>query len=1018
MTRTVAWRRAARRRFWVLLPCALTIGATMVGSGAAEARATRESGSLPGAVRRLAVERLEKQRAEAQAKGDFAREANALTLLGLATLEDESTSRDYFEKAMERYSRAGDSLAPAVLALSLGLSAKERLDEAGAEVLLRRAAKLAAALPRPLKHVFREPEDGIERLLWAMRLATKIPWKPAERIEKIPSLIEGLARGTLAEILVRRGRFEEAREEVRRVLALSSDLGGVFGAISRQLLDYIEKNKDDPKWQVIGLLEESQRLGLPLGSKAAEEMFLKAKRLLTSSLVGEDRAKVLGVLSLLARNANRPEEAVALLAEAEKLLPSLPPFLHGLRSVLFSDLGAPARGLRAASDASKVAADEKDLKTAEALRWLSIAQGDEAGDPEKMEAFEKVLATVSDEEAAVLRDLMKAAAAADDETRSPESLVHFAGLLANLLPPGGMESFQKFLKAYKEVPTANLEGLGRSALQELANQDLEAMAEDNPGRKQMLMLRSGLLAQEGKLAEAIEVARQLADSAEERQNHLRLDEFSLNIARETAKSFEPLIELEIAAGRTEDAFMTTERARASTLLRWLGGPRADPRAKADPALLARLDAVTDRLKALEPADDRESLANVEALRDERDDLLLRLKLLQPEYSELPVSRLATVSQIRAALPEDATLVSFFTLPGKTIAWILDRESLASFELSPSREQLGQDVERFRSAIAAGGYPAVASDRSLGRGVEVVDPGLPEARSLSQDLYRSLIAPLLPHLRSSRLLLVPHGVLQRLPWGALQDPGTERYLIQDHALSLLPAAGALVAGAGSVPREPRSPGAIPALVFGDPASGIPGLPPLPAARREAEGVARVLGVRAKVGAEARESTLRRDAASLSLLHLAVHGEQDPKAPRASYLALAPDAEQDGRLEMGEIFDELRLQQRPLVVLSACQTGLGKRAGGDEIEGMIRAFLFAGAGGVVATLWSIDDEASALLIDSLYRHLAAGRSAAEALREAQKAMIEHPKYGAPFYWAGYAFTGDPRTSTGIVPRSEEP
>ncbi|HEV7667166.1 MAG TPA: CHAT domain-containing protein [Thermoanaerobaculia bacterium] len=424
--------------------------------------------------------------------------------------------------------------------------------------------------------------------------------------------------------------------------------------------------------------------------------------------------------------------------------------------------------------------------------------------------------------------------------------------------------------------------------------------------------------------------------------------------------------------------------------------------QADPALLARLDELKARLQKLESAQDRESEAEAEALRGERDDLLLRAKLLQPEYSELPENRIATVAQIRAALPEQTTLVSFFTLPEKTIAWVVDREGLSLVELAPSRGELSDEVQGYRSAIAAEGYPAGDSGRSS-RGVEVVDSGLPGAKSMSQDLYRSLIAPLVPHLRSARLVLVPHGALQQLPWAALQDPETGRFLAQDFTLSLLPAAGALVAGSKST--ELQSDGPMRALVFGDPAAAIPSLPPLPAARREAESVARILGTTAKVGKEASESALRGAAASLSLLHLAAHGEQDSKEPRSSFLALAPDAEQDGRLKMDEIFDELRLRRRPLVVLSACQSGLGKRSGGDEIEGMIRAFLYAGAGAVVATLWSIDDEASALLIESLYQNLVAGRPAAEALRGAQLAMIAHPKYGAPFYWAGFALTGDP-------------
>lgn len=112
-------------------------------------------------------------------------------------------------------------------------------------------------------------------------------------------------------------------------------------------------------------------------------------------------------------------------------------------------------------------------------------------------------------------------------------------------------------------------------------------------------------------------------------------------------------------------------------------------------------------------------------------------------------------------------------------------------------------------------------------------------------------------------------------------------------------------------------------------------------------------------------------------------------------------------MGEVFDELRFRNRPLVVLSACETGLGQRSGNDEIEGMVRAFLYAGAGSVVATLWKIDDDASARLTQVFYQQLAAGQPAVEALRKAQESLLATPQYRDPYFWAGFTVTGDPRT-----------
>jgi hypothetical protein len=556
---------------------ALAIAAAMVWAAAAEARTVSERESPSDAKRNSAVERLEKLRATAQAGGDLIQKANALTLLGLSALEDEGKSRAYFEQALKLFERIDDPFSRAVIFLGLGLSAKERLDEVGAEEFLRRAAKLAAALPRPFKHAFFQPVDGIESLLQAMHKAARLPWKPADRIERIPALIEGLARGTLAEILVHRGRFPEAEKELERVLELSSGLGGALAATTRELLAFIEKNRQDPKLQAVALLEESRMRGIPLGSAAAEELFLKAKKLLSLPSEPEDRAKTLAVISLLARNANRAEEAVALLAEAEKLMPSLPPFVHGLRSILFSDLGAPDRGRRAADDASKAAASEDDSKLAEALRWIAVAQADESEWPEKMKALKKLVEFLPGLPPEV-RNLIETFAAMEDETGSVDEarLKKFAAALAELLPAEGMESSRRLLKAFRDDPTANFETLATNALQELANLPVGSMAEDDPDRNLILMLRSSLLKNQGRNAEAIAPARELAESSEQMQSHLRLDEFSLNIARETAKSFDPLIELEIAAGRTEDAFESAERARASTLLRWLGRPRTDP----------------------------------------------------------------------------------------------------------------------------------------------------------------------------------------------------------------------------------------------------------------------------------------------------------------------------------------------------------------------------------------------------------------------------------------------------------
>ena len=127
--------------------------------------------------------------------------------------------------------------------------------------------------------------------------------------------------------------------------------------------------------------------------------------------------------------------------------------------------------------------------------------------------------------------------------------------------------------------------------------------------------------------------------------------------------------------------------------------------------------------------------------------------------------------------------------------------------------------------------------------------------------------------------------------------------------------------------------------------------------------------------------------------------------SSRIALAPDGQHDGNLEVHEILSDLDLSGVNLVVLSACETARGERTRGDEITGLTRAFLYAGAPAVISTLWKIDDRASALLIEDFYRRLLDGAPAAEALRQAQLGLLRKPECQNPYFWAAFSLTGDP-------------
>jgi CHAT domain-containing protein len=122
-------------------------------------------------------------------------------------------------------------------------------------------------------------------------------------------------------------------------------------------------------------------------------------------------------------------------------------------------------------------------------------------------------------------------------------------------------------------------------------------------------------------------------------------------------------------------------------------------------------------------------------------------------------------------------------------------------------------------------------------------------------------------------------------------------------------------------------------------------------------------------------------------------------------LAPDTRNDGNLEVHEIYG-LDLARADLVVLSACQTQLGAQSAGDDVVGLNRAFIYAGAPTVVASLWTVDDEATGSFMTAFYKHLRQGQGKAAALRQAQLETRE--RYPHPYYWAAFVLTGDPGRS----------
>ncbi len=153
-------------------------------------------------------------------------------------------------------------------------------------------------------------------------------------------------------------------------------------------------------------------------------------------------------------------------------------------------------------------------------------------------------------------------------------------------------------------------------------------------------------------------------------------------------------------------------------------------------------------------------------------------------------------------------------------------------------------------------------------------------------------------------------------------------------------------------------------------------------------------------QATESQLK-NITDVDVIHMAAHGRFDSLNPLASYIALSPGGDDDGLLEVREVY-QLSLQDRnPLITLSACELAVNQVNPGDELEGMTRAFLLTGARGVIASMWPVDDFITSELMQAFYENRASGMTNAQALAEAKRTIYQN--YGDTYLWAGFVLVG---------------
>jgi len=489
---------------------------------------------------------------------------------------------------------------------------------------------------------------------------------------------------------------------------------------------------------------------------------------------------------------------------------------------------------------------------------------------------------------------------------------------------------------------------------------------------------------DGKRAEGIRYFTKVASTLEVSIEDVKVEEMLAGyLGSSRHLYFDLLVDMLTQEGRWNEAFAQAERARARAFLQMVGNHRFNAEQGADPRLVREAEILRNEIAARERHPDKAQAGSIARARARYATLLTRVKVSNPEYASLTNVEPLRLDDVRNDVAPDTTLIAYFVSARAVHAWVVDRSEAHYVRLPIDQEGLRRIV-CWAGSLAS---PAARGVRTLGECGDAAS---------ADDAFDQLIAPIQGWIRQRKLILIPHGVLHYVPFAALHNRAADRYLIDDFTLTYAPSASAL-----RFLRAKESPVNGSALVLGDPTTMMSRLP---GAAQEATAVARILGTTPYLGADAREALLYELHGKTDLVHLAAHGVYDPVNPLFSRIALASGGAHDGNLTVRDILSSVDLTGVNLVVLSACQSAVGARSGGDEVVGLTRALLYAGTPGVISTLWNIDDAASAGLMEDFYRRLAAGASVADALRHSQLSVKE--RYPDPKYWAAFTLNGDPQ------------
>lgn len=522
------------------------------------------------------------------------------------------------------------------------------------------------------------------------------------------------------------------------------------------------------------------------------------------------------------------------------------------------------------------------------------------------------------------------------------------------------------------------------------------------------LMRSKAHAEVGQLDSAAVWGRRSLAVVERLRSNFGSGVLRSSFAATKAEVYGHLASVLVRLDRLDEAFEVADAARGRALLEYSIGESARPtrpiaRMAEAQQLLREIGSTVDEIDLIEqiPMEERwESDAGLIAVlkgrleekRRSHESLIIQLSASVPSAMTLLGGLSVSAAQIRQALAPRELLVEYMlTDQDRVLIFAMTHSGILVVESEIRRENLESRVRLARDLV--GTNPATQINEMSAEMLNAVLEGLHDV----------LIAPLVSagaFADVEQIFFVPHQVLTYLPFGALRDRATGRYLIQDFDLSLLPSAATLPA----LRAREHPEGVVASRV----AAFAPFPTSLPASEDEIRAIRASGNVQRFFGSRATEGRVREALRAPGTVHLATHGVMNAGNPMFSRIALSRadgvDPADDGRLEVHEV---LELDVRAsLVFLSGCETGVGSAHSTDFVRGedyatLAQAFLYSGARSVIATLWPVEDVGAKELAERFYSSLT--DEPVSGLARAQREMITDDRYRAPYYWAAYQITG---------------